>query len=33
MQYLDLRDTRAVITVEDVQGMNMLERFGGIFDS
>jgi sentrin-specific protease 7 len=33
MQYLDLRDTRAVITVEDVQGMNMLQCFGGIFDS
>jgi hypothetical protein len=32
MQYLDLRDTRVVITVEDIQGMNKLERFGGIFD-
>ncbi|XP_045794662.1 probable disease resistance protein At4g27220 isoform X4 [Trifolium pratense] len=32
MQYLDLRDTRVVIRVEDIQGMNKLERLGGIFD-
>jgi sentrin-specific protease 7 len=32
MQYLDLRDTCAVIRVEDIQGMKKLERFGGIFD-
>jgi sentrin-specific protease 7 len=32
MQYLDLRDTLVVITVEDIQGMKKLERFGGIVD-
>lgn len=32
LQYLDLRDTHAVNTVEDFQGMNMLECFGGAFD-
>jgi len=32
LQYLDLRDTHAVNAVEDVQGMNMLECFGGAFD-
>lgn len=32
LQYLDLRETHAVNTVEDVQGMNMLECFGGAFD-
>jgi sentrin-specific protease 7 len=29
LQYLDLRCTRAVITVEDIREMNMLECFGG----
>ncbi|WJX80952.1 Ulp1 peptidase [Trifolium repens] len=32
MQYLDLRDTLVVITVEYIQGMKKLERFGGIVD-
>ncbi|KEH21826.1 LRR and NB-ARC domain disease resistance protein [Medicago truncatula] len=32
LQYLDLRDTHALNMVEDVQGMNMLECFGGAFD-
>jgi len=32
MQYLDLRNTCAMIAVKDVQGMNMLECFGGTFD-
>ncbi|XP_039683743.1 probable disease resistance protein At1g61300 [Medicago truncatula] len=32
MQYLDLRNTCAMMAVKDVQGMNMLECFGGTFD-
>jgi len=32
LQYLNLRDTHAVNTVENIQGTNMLECFGGAFD-
>ncbi|KAK2359726.1 putative disease resistance protein [Trifolium repens] len=32
LQYLDLRYTRDLITVEDFQEMNMLECFGGVID-
>ncbi|CAJ2669276.1 unnamed protein product [Trifolium pratense] len=32
LQYLDLRNTRAVIKVEDVQRMKILECFGGAID-
>ncbi|WJX80944.1 Ulp1 peptidase [Trifolium repens] len=32
LQYLDLRNTRAVIMVEDIQRMKMLECFGGAID-
>lgn len=32
MQYLNLLSISAVVTMEDVQGMKMLECFGGAFD-
>ncbi|CAL5191322.1 unnamed protein product [Lathyrus oleraceus] len=32
LQYLDLQDTRAKISIEDIQRMTMLECFGGAFD-
>ncbi|KAK2359721.1 putative disease resistance protein [Trifolium repens] len=32
LQYLDLRDTPAVVMVEDIQRMKMLECFGGAID-
>jgi len=32
LQYLDLRHTNALIKVEDIQRMEMLECFGGAFD-
>jgi len=32
VQYLDFRNTNALIKVEDIERMNMLEYFGGAFD-